>query len=706
MTYAVTYTLSGKSYAVDSTNISDADLLELARLAASGSKADLAEFVTILAHYPTSYKILPPTPLKPEGPLGPLNDDVLKELGIDIATIIAIAMLVCLRVEREMRKMGLELSQHQVDQMVAKAVDEYNTSIAANTAQLNADIAGAISSIVTGAMGLGAGAASSIKMTQGEKLGAEAKHDQKKLNEDRDNLDKIRAESDKTLKRESDAIKTEKTKLQDLENDTKKTRDEVTELRDRILSDKNDEKKCAADEAARARLQRNEEELDAAKKEEQEAAKALKQWDESDGLVTPAGVDADLYRSNLHNQHSLQKDEVDRLQLERDTLLDAAVKDNPAAAAPFLQRDRDALRADIASKEREKTELETTLVDLDAKKVRLVEEKDEFIRRLNAGEKVEQREIDRVDTEIQTISAQQTQATQKLDAKNADIAALKVKQDAIDAKLDGLIPPAAKTVRQDLIDGVAARSAKVEALKDKKADLERQIESNDLEVAAARKEVEDCQSGPGTHLAAATVKLRQVEEKQKNLAGELKVTTTDLTSERKALQTERDELESNDLNKLYAAESRLKEQDSEIETSRYAVNKKEAEFLTVQQKDQAVFDAEAKRIEDGMQAVQDKLSAVHAKTEEAAAWRTALDGIGKVLAGFVNLGEATLKKLANDLHTEKERDGRELEILQIAQGIYSSFADNAYQGLGATRDTFNTMLNDLAKTNQAIAQRC
>jgi hypothetical protein len=690
MTYAVTYTLSGKSYAVDPAKIPVVLQLELARLAASGTKADLAEFVTILARYPNAYKIVPTNPLNPEGPLGPLDDNLLDELGIDIAAIIAIAMLICLQVERDMRKMGLELSQQQVDQMVAKAVEEYETSMKANKAQLDSGIAGAIAGIVTGGMGIAGGGASFGTMVKGDKLSSAAKRDQKKLNEDRANLDKMRAESDKTLKKEFDDIEVKKTKLQDLENDAKKTRDEVTELRGRIISDKNDKTQCAADEAATARLQRKEDELEVAKKEEQEIAKALKDLEGTSDANGPLS-------DQLRFKQLLQKDEVDKLQLERDALLDATATSNPAAAAPFLQRDRDALRADITSKEQEKIEIEKTLGDLDTKKVRLVEERDGFIEQLNKPGlgKVERseidRQLDRVDVDMQTIAAQKKQATQELDAKDAEIAKLKVKHDDIEAKLEGFIPAVARAEVDSLVAEVDERAERVESLKAEKADLE-------LEVLAARKDVEDLKSGPAAHLAAATAKLKEKE-------AALGETEWKLKGETYALQAKRIELESNDLHKLDAAESRLKEQDSELEASRFAVNKQESELVATRERQNAEYDAESKRIDDDMEAVQDKFNAVNAKTEEAAALRTGLDGIGKVLSGFLNLGEVTLKKIADDLHTEKERDGREMEILQISQGIYSSFADNVYTGLGETRGTFSTMLDNLAKTNQGIAQR-
>ncbi|VTU22742.1 ATPase involved in DNA repair [Variovorax sp. PBL-H6] len=705
MTYALIYSLPGRNYAVDPATISDADQLKMAKLAASGTMADLEDFVSILSRYPaTAYQVLPPTPLKPEGPFGALNPDILDALGIDIAGLIQMAMLICMEVEREMRQMGLELSQSQVEQMVAKALEEKLNGEQTNKAQFNAALAGAIASIVTGAAGGAAGIASFVKMGQGEKLTASARRDQDKLKQDAADLAKRRGDSDKTFDNTSKEIETRKTNLEHLESENKQTKEEITELRDKILSDKNDQTKCAADDAVKTRLQRKEEELDAAKQEEKETAKALKELDDSDGATAPDGVDVDFYRSHLQNQHALQKDEVDDLQVERDTMLGTAARDNPAAAAPFLQRDRDAARADLASKEREKTALEETLADVSASKERLIEQRDELNLRGSNGEKVRQSEYDRLDTEASTLDARETKARRELVAKNAEIASLKVKQAGIEGKLDGLIPPAAKAERQELLDDVDLRTAKVESLKDKKADLEREIESNRLEIIATERQIAD--GLPGPHLAAATAKLTSLKQQKKELDEALPETELNLKQENAALQAKRIELDSNDLQKLEAAETRLKEQDSEIEAGRYEVNKQEAELTATQQKENAAFDAEDKRIEDGMRAAEDKLNAARSKTEEAAAWRTGLDAIGKVLAGFTNLGQSVLTLQADDLRTLGQYLARQFEILQVGQGIYSSFADNMKSSIDETRQTFFGMLNEAAKANQAIAQRC
>lgn len=702
MTYLTTYSFSGANIAVDRAAISVADQMELDRLAASGSKADLEDFVTILSRYPaTACKFLPATPLKPEGPLGMLNEDVLNKLDIDITGIIQMAMLLCLQVEREMRQMGLELSQSQVEQMSAKAIQERDTSYAANKAQLATAIAGAIAGIVTGAAGGAAGIASFAKMGQGEKLAASAKRDKEELHRDRDNLAKIREKSETTFDKELEAIDIRKTNLESRVNDAKRTKDEVTELRDKVLSDKNDQRQCAADEAAKARLTRKEEELDAAKREEQETAKELKHLDASGDATAPAGVDAEVYRSTLQAQHLRQKDEVDDLQAERDTLLGTTATTNPAAAAPFLQRDRDAVRSDIASKLGEKTTLEKTLADIGGQKARLVLEREALNKRADRGETIKQSDYDRLQTKKSELDAQETRARQELNAKDAELVSLNNKETRIQGELDGLIPQATKDERNALVNGVRLRETRVEALKGKKADLEREIESNDREIIAARQEI--AAGGPGAQ--AATARLPQLEEKKATLDSELRATNTDFKTESKALQTERDELASNDFHKLDAAETRLKEQTAETEASKYALKQDETALSTAQLKDKAVLDAEAKRIADGLQKVEDKENAAKSKTEEAAAWRTGLDAIGKVLAGFTNLGQAALELQANNLRTLVTFLAKEFEIMQIAQGLLSSFADNMKSSLDETRQTFSGILDAEAKVIQTIAQR-
>ncbi|VTU27114.1 hypothetical protein H4CHR_01929 [Variovorax sp. PBS-H4] len=700
MTYALIFSLPGKNYAVDPTKISDIDQLELARLAASGTEPDLDDFVKILARYPTSaYRILPSTPLPPDGPLGALTDEMMDKLDIDIGGIIAIAMLICLKVEREMRKMGLEMSQSQVQDMVLKAFQEREDTQKANAAQRDADIAGAIAQIVTGAAGGGAGIASFAKMAQGEKLTASAKRDEEKLKQEKDDLAKIRDESDTTFEKRSEAIETRKTDLKKLEDDAKKTKGEIVELREKVLIDKKD----AADDAAEAELERKEGTLDSAKQEEQKIAKELKQLDDSDGATAPDGVDVDVYRSHLQDQHVLQKDEVARLQAERDTLLDTTARGGSAAAAPFLERDRDAVQTDIATKQREKAQLQQTVVDIDAQKTRLIEEQDNLTGRANAGKKVDQSEIERLTTEGRTLAAQEKQAKDALDAKNAEIASLKTKQNDIDAKLDGLMSEARAT-RQDLINGVKRHEKSVKELEDKKADLEREIETNDQEVATAREIIAG--NGSAAHVAAAKARLPGFEERQTMLAGELKSTSADLRTERNALNKERDELESTSpIEKLDAAETRLNEQESEIEETRIKLNRDEVMLVAAKKKQDADFDAKDKKIDDGLKVVEEILNKARAATEEAAAWRTGLDAIGKVLGGFANLGEAQLKQIAADLSAEARYTGKQFDILQIGQGIYSTFADNMYAGLGETRQTFSGMLLDAAKANQAIAQR-
>lgn len=702
MTYLTTYSFSGANIAVDRAAISVADQMELDRLAASGSKADLEDFVTILSRYPTTAcKFLPTTPLKPEGPLGMLNEDVLNKLDIDITGIIQMAMLLCLQVEREMRQMGLELSQSQVEQMSAKAIEERDKSYEANKADFDKNIAGAIAGIVTGAAGGAAGIASIAKMGQGEKLAASAKRDKEELHRDRDNLAKIREKSETTFDKELEAIDIRKTNLESRVNDAKRTKDEVTELRDKVLSDKNDQRQCAADEAAKARLTRKEEELDAAKREEQETAKELKHLDASGDATAPAGVDAEVYRSTLQAQHLRQKDEVDDLQAERDTLLGTTATTNPAAAAPFLQRDRDAVRSDIASKLGEKTTLEKTLADIGGQKARLVLEREALNKRADRGETIKQSDYDRLQTKKSELDAQETRARQELNAKDAELVSLNNKETRIQGELDGLIPQATKDERNALVNGVRLRETRVEALKGKKADLEREIESNDREIIAARQEI--AAGGPGAQ--AATARLPQLEEKKATLDSELRATNTDFKTESKALQTERDELASNDFHKLDAAETRLKEQTAETEASKYALKQDETALSTAQLKDKAVLDAEAKRIADGLQKVEDKENAAKSKTEEAAAWRTGLDAIGKVLAGFTNLGQAALELQANNLRTLVTFLAKEFEIMQIAQGLLSSFADNMKSSLDETRQTFSGILDAEAKVIQTIAQR-
>jgi len=74
----ITYSILGKNYAVDPTQVSAADLAQLTQLAASGTPADLVTFVAVLLPYPinTAYKILPPNPLPPvDGPISMLDPE-------------------------------------------------------------------------------------------------------------------------------------------------------------------------------------------------------------------------------------------------------------------------------------------------------------------------------------------------------------------------------------------------------------------------------------------------------------------------------------------------------------------------------------------------------------------------------------------------------------------------------------------------------
>lgn len=698
MSYLSTYTLAGTNIGVDRAKISESDLLELDQLAASGTKADLQIFVTILSRYPTAaYRFLPPAPLLPQGPLGPLDDDLLDKLDIDIGGIIAMAMLLCMQVEREMRQMGLQMSKHELDQMVAMATQIRTEDKKANEARLYADRAGAAAGIVSGGLGGIGGAASFGKMGHGETLAASAKRRQEQLTGEQKTLTQIREQSNTIFSTSMEKIRTRKTNLEALRDDAKQTKDQITELRNKVLSDRNNRRQCDADDAAKVQLERKEAELDAAKIEEQESAKELKALDASGGATTPPNVDPVQYRTDLQARHSREKAEVDRLQGERDTLLDTAMTDTPAAAAPFLQRDRDAVRTEIASKQREKLELKQTLVEIDAKKKRLVWEGDDLATRKTNGEKVEEGESDRLDAEIQTVADREARATQALTTKDTEIASLKAKEAALDAKLDGLIPAAAKAERTALIDRVRRQEAKVQRLQDEKADLESQIESKDLEISTLRES-----GGPAPQTAAETARLKA---EKKALEADRDAKSEEITAEINVLRTKRDELEANDLQKLDTAEARLKEQESEINTTSNLVDKEEADLLGAEQRNKAVFEAEAKRIDDGLQAVEDKLTRAKSATEAAAAWRVGLDAIGKVVAGFVNLWEAELKRTASDLEADARYTGKRFDILQIGQGLYSTFADNIKAGSDGARECFDGILQRTADTYQSVAQK-
>ncbi|MDR6536926.1 hypothetical protein [Variovorax soli] len=709
MTYSVTFSVSGKDYAVDPAAIAPSDLLSLAQLAASGDKASLETFVTILARYPASaYKSLPHMPPVPDGPLSMLDDDTLKRLGIDVASIIAMAMLVCLRAEQEMRQMGMELSRSEVEQMMTKAVEEMHTTKAANQSQWNADIAGAVAGIVGGAAGGFAGAASFRQMYKGDKAATAGKRDQEKLRLEQEKLAKTRAESDQEFNTAMYTIAAKKTKLDQDAANVKKTREEVSKLREKLLTDKNDQQQCDENEAAKAKLADVDARLKAAKEEERKTSQALKDLDEQG---CEDGVDPDFYRAHLESQRHAQRDEIDQLEAERSTLIDQETIDHPVAVAKCLERESDAVADEIAAKQEEKTTLESKAADVDARQARLDAEASDTHKRLKSGDKSAESANERILNERAALSAEKEKFRQELDDKNTEIADLKAKKVKIDAKLDGLVPAAAiKAQRDDLAATVKVRAQKVDALKNKADQLQSEVDRCKVDLDAADREVEQYKNGPPALLAAATAKQRELATRMQDKDKELSMAQADRRSEAKALQTESQELESKELEfseyeKLDATQSRAKQQESELEVARNKVNREKSDLVVKQKSESEKLSAQQKQLDEDFSVANEKADANRIAVEKAAAYRTGFDAIGKMMSGSLEVGKAFYTLDAADGRADAQFVGREFEILQIAQGIYNTFADNMYSGVSESRQTLNGLLLDNAKLNQKIAER-